>query len=162
MEHLQSSSKHVVWYTNQCAYLMVFLIMESRALISSIFVKLGRLAPRVWQNLSASSQERCRLNLSLWNTWEFKQNPMKKQAWLKEGRRNNHLCDKTQKHRHSTQAMTSENHSGLLMGSNMHKPCSSISFWMWTSIPRDSLRLSWVLVLELRLEWGLFYRWSQP
>lgn len=49
---------------------MLSLMAACRTLISSMLVKLGRLAPRAWQNLSASSQERILLSLSLWNTWQ--------------------------------------------------------------------------------------------
>lgn len=62
------------------AHLMVSLIMTCRALNSSVLEKLGRLAPRAWQNLSASSQERSLLSRSLWNTWGFKHAPMRNRA----------------------------------------------------------------------------------
>jgi len=53
-----------------CTYLILSLMMLCRALISSIFVKLGRLPPKAWQNLLDSSQERFLLSLSSWNTWQ--------------------------------------------------------------------------------------------
>lgn len=50
-------------------YLIIFLRMEWSALISSVWVKLGRWPPSASQNLSASSQVLVRSTLSLWKNF---------------------------------------------------------------------------------------------